>query len=193
MLTGNLEYVMASLPDLTFSNSETIQHEVTSLFKKYALLTESPTNLIGLLHEEAKKYLSAKQFQRFKAIQLETVHQEKFQNNKNREVSEFAIFINQLKQELKTFRIARKSEETIDKNRYKLINDLPENPLDAELHLLKLQWQKLDMLSVGHYSNISELILYKLKLEVLLRWWSFNETVGFQVFQETLKSGHYGK
>lgn len=188
MLAGNLEYVMASLPNLTFSNSEAIQHEVSSLFKKYALLTDAPTHLITLLHEEAEKYLSEKQCRDFKQIQLNTIHQDYFQNHKNKVVSEFSVFINQLKQELKTFRIARKSNETNTKNSYKLIGDLPNNPLDAELHLLKLQWQKLDMLSVGHYANISALILYKLKLQVLLRWWSFNETIGFNAFQQTLKT-----
>ncbi|MFD1615319.1 hypothetical protein [Gelatiniphilus marinus] len=193
MLAGNLEYVMASLPNLTFSNSEAIQHEVTSLFKKYALLTDAPTHLVDLLHEEAEKYLSEKQCRDFKQIQLNAIHQSCFQNHKNKVVSEFSIFINQLKQELKTFRIARKSDEAIGKNSYKLIGDLPNNPLDAELQLLKLQWQKLDMLSVGHYANISALILYKLKLQVLLRWWSFNESVGFEAFQQTLKTEVYGR
>ena len=186
MLAGNLEYVMSSLPDLSFSDSETIQQEVNSLFKKYASVDEASEDLVSILHAEAQKFLSARQFRRFQNIQLKTIHQEKFQKSKPKVVSEFSKFTRKLKQELKAYRISRKSDNSLGKTRYELIGELSENPLDAELQLLKLKWQKLNELSIGHYSDLSALIIYKLKLEVLLRWWSFNVDIGFDIYQQTL-------
>ena len=186
MLAGNLEYVMTSLPNLSFSDSETIQHEVSSIFKKYATVDRASSDLISILNDEASKFLSTREFERFKNIELTTIHQLEFQQNKNNVVSEFSGFMVQLKQELKTYRLAKKSEESIGKVTYEFIIDLPKNPLEAELQLLKLQWHKLEQLSLGHYSDLSALILYKLKLQLLLRWWSFDTEIGFSVFRKTL-------
>lgn len=189
MLAGNLEYVMSSLPNLSFSDSETIQHEVNSLFRKYGSVTDASTHLVTILNSEAEKFLSPKQFGLFKDIQLSTIHQEKFLNSNFQVVSEFSRFSRHLKQELKIYRLARKSDEVLGKLHYDILGELSDNPLEAEIQLLKLKWQKLSDLSLGHYSDISALILYKLKLEVLLHWWSFNDEIGFDVFQQTLNAG----
>jgi hypothetical protein len=188
MLAGNLEYIMSSLPDLNFSNSEALQHDVKSLFQKYRSSGEASLNLIDALHEEAQKFLSTKQFQQFQQIRLKDIHQEDYQQSSYRVVSEFSTFMLQLKQELKAYRIQRKLGETSEKNNYSVLPTLPKNPLEAELQLLQLQWQKLEELSLEQYSNLSALIVYKLQLEVLLRWWSFNEEVGFHIFQQSLKT-----
>ncbi|MBT8270434.1 MAG: hypothetical protein KJO25_00170, partial [Bacteroidia bacterium] len=111
MLAGNLEYVMSSLPNLSFSDSETIQHEVNSLFRKYGSVTDASTHLVSILNSEAEKFLTPKQFRRFEDIELKTIHQEKFLKSKFKVVSEFSRFSWRLKQELKTFRIARKSDD----------------------------------------------------------------------------------
>ncbi|WP_299526841.1 DUF2764 family protein [Winogradskyella sp.] len=186
MFNGNLEYLISSLPNLSFSDSETVQQDVKVLFKKYASTSEASDRLVSILNEEASKYLSLQDFQKFESIQLSTIHKEQFQNSNIKVVSEFSRFMFQLKSELKTFRVARKSEESFGKISYELLGELPENPLKAEEYLLDIKWQKLDTLSIGHYSNLSALVLYKLKLEVLLRWWQFDAEVGFQVFQQSL-------
>lgn len=186
MLTGNLEYLLTSLPNLTFSNSETVQYEVKSLFKKYTTVQDVSNDLVSILNDEAKKYLTSKKFRQFQAIQLRTIHQDPFQNSPIEVVSEFSKYMYDLKSELKVFRLNRKSEKSIGKINYELLGDLPKNPLKAEEYLFNVQWQKLEALSIGHYANLSALVLYKLKLEVLSRWWQFDAEVGFQVFQQSL-------
>ncbi|WP_299364347.1 hypothetical protein [Winogradskyella sp.] len=187
MFTGNLEYLISSLPNLSFSDSETVQQNVKVLFQKYASTSEASDSLVSILNNEASKYLSLRDFQKFDSISLNTIHKAQFQNSNIEVVSEFSRFMFRLKSELKAFRIARKSEEPLGKINYELLGELPKNPLKAEEYLLDIQWQKLDTLSIGHYSNLSALVLYKLKLEVLLRWWQFDSEVGFQVFQQSLK------
>ena len=177
---------MSSLPNLSFSDSETVQHETKTLFQKYASSTEASLDLVSVLNDEASKYLSTKDFKRFKSIELSIIHKKDFQNSSIEVVSEFSKFVYHLKAELKTFRMARKSEEPLGKVNYELIGELPKNPLQAEQYLLNIQWKKLDTLSIGHYSSLSALVLYKLKLDLLSRWWRFDTKIGFKVFQQSL-------
>ncbi len=186
MLSGNLEYIMSSLPNLAFSNSEATKHEVYSLFQKYALANQNPDDIIAMLNDEAAKFLPHSSFQLFQNIQLNTIHQVEFHSNKLPAVSKFSRFMWQLKHELKHYREAKISTENQAKVAYSFIKDLPKDPLQAEVQLLQLQWQQLEQLSAGNYTNLTALMLYKLKLQVLERWWHFNTETGFQVFQNTL-------
>ncbi|OZV68092.1 DUF2764 family protein [Winogradskyella aurantia] len=187
MLTGNLEYLISSLPNLTFSDSESVQHEVSGLFNKYAFNTKDTKDLVAILDEEASKYLSSTAIERFKSVKLNNIHSKSFQNSATEVISDFSKFMFALKSELKTVRLQRKTEESIGKSNYELLGDLPKNPLQAEEYLLNIQWQKLEALSFGHYADFSALVLYKLKLEVLLRWWQFDAEIGFKVFQQSLR------
>jgi len=187
MLTGNLEYLISSLPNLSFSDSETVQQDIKTLFQKYASNIEVSTDVVSILNNEASKYLSQSDFQIFERLRLNIIHSEQFQSSSIAVVSEFSKFMHHLKRELKTFRLAKKSEESQGKINYELLGELPTNPLQAEQYLLRMQWQKLDALSIGHYADFSALVLYKLKLDVLSRWWQFDTEIGFQVFQNSLK------
>ncbi|MCA0132196.1 hypothetical protein [Winogradskyella alexanderae] len=187
MLTGNLEYLISSLPNLTFSYSDTVKLEIRGLFQKYASNEEDSQDLVSILHDDASKYLSPSEFNRFKTIELKSIHLPNFRDSSVDVVAKFSKFMHHLKSELKDYRINRKSIESTGKLHYEILGELPENPLKAEEYLLGLQWQKLETLSLGHYANFSALTLYKLKLEVLLRWWQFDAEVGFEVFQQSLK------
>jgi hypothetical protein len=187
MLTGNLEYLISSLPNLSFSNSEATQHDVKGLFQKYASNVDADQDLVATLQDDASKYLSASDFKKFQSINLKNIHQKQFQDSSIEVVAQFSKFMYGLKSELKMFRENRKSEEPLGKINYEFIDDLPNNPLQAEEYLLNLQWQKLDALSIGHYADLSALILYKLKLQVLQRLWQFDAKLGFKVFQNSLK------
>jgi hypothetical protein len=186
MLTGNLEYLMSSLPNLSFSNSEEIRFAVKTLFQKYAVEPDRSDDMIAVLSHEASKFISTSQFDKLKGIQLADIHNREFQESGIEVVSEFSKFVFQLKSELKAFRLSRRSEESLVKTNYEILGNIPSNPLDAEAYLLKIQWQRLEALNFGHFSNFSALIVYKLKLEVLQRWWKFDSEVGFKFFQETL-------
>jgi hypothetical protein len=186
MMTGNLEYVISSLPNLSFQDSEEVRSKVSLLFKKYALFQEASPNMIAVLNDEAEKYLSSNQFNLFETIDLKTIHLKKFQITRNSALSAFSIYSFQLKQELKAFRLAKKSSENLPKTHYEILGKLSENPLEAEKQLIKLQWDKLESLSIGHYTDFSALIIYKLKLQLLMRWWSFDTNKGFKVFTKTI-------
>ena len=187
MLSGNLEYTMSSLPNLTFSNSEATQHEVSLLFQKYALSNQKSGDIIAMLNDESAKFLSTGSRKMFQNIQLNTIHQEEFHTHKLPAVAKFSKFMWQLKHEIKHYREAKASAGNQAKATYVFIENLPKDPLQAEIQLLKLQWQKLEQFSIGNYANLTAIILYKLKLQVLLRWWHFNTENGFKVFQDTLK------
>jgi hypothetical protein len=186
MFAGNLEYIISSLPHLSFSAEEQLQNEIKSLFQKYASAEEASGNVMAILNTEAEKYLSARDFKNFQDLQLIAIHQDAFQKSRINIVAEFSRFMFNLKDELKTYRLAQKTEEVSAKTNFEWITDLSENPLTAELQLMQLQWNKLEALSQGHYANFSALILYKLKLQLLLRWWSFDMKTGFAVFQKSL-------
>jgi hypothetical protein len=187
MLSGNLEYITSSLPHLQFSDADTLRNKVTSLLNAYALNTDRKNDLVAILNEEAQKFLTPWEFDTFSNIQLNTVHQSQFQRHNLKAVAAFSLFMHQLKQELYHYRSSKNTNQPESNMRYSHITDLPTDPFRAELYLLKLQWQKLEDLCNGHYANLSALILYKLKLEVLVRWWSFDTETGFQTFQQTLK------
>ncbi|WP_370391350.1 DUF2764 family protein [uncultured Winogradskyella sp.] len=193
MLSGNLEYLMSSLPDLMFDNSETYQKEVSKLFKTYNSADEASQDLVLMLHAEAEKFLSTKEFNDLKALSLKAIHQERFQNNSQHVIASFSRFNHQMKREVQRFREHRKNEDlNANKLNFDILPELSNNPLKAEEQLLKLQWDKLEELSIGHYSDLAALFIYKLKLELLVRWWSFNEEVGLNIFKQTLKMEVYG-
>jgi hypothetical protein len=142
--------------------------------------------------EEASKFLSRAELTVLETINLEGIYKKAFQTSSLKVVREFSHFVWQLKTELSNYRRARLMEGTSDKTRYDLLGDLAKDPLKAEQQLLALQWEKLEELSVGHYSDLSALILYKLKLEILERLWSFDQEVGYARFQQLLNSSSDG-
>ncbi len=69
----------------------------------------------------------------------------------------------------------------------------PGTPLEEETQLIKWQWDKLEELSLGHYSDFGALAIYKLKLLLLERWWSFDQEQGFAIFLNATKMTPHGR
>lgn len=65
-----------------------------------------------------------------------------------------------------------------------------DSPLDAELYLDRVRWEKLDELAVGHYFDIEILVIYSLKLKILERWDRINSGTGMDVLGNLLGVGH---
>ncbi|MBN2736944.1 MAG: hypothetical protein JXR70_08195 [Spirochaetales bacterium] len=59
-----------------------------------------------------------------------------------------------------------------------------ENPLEAELQQIRSLYQFLDDQQVGHFFDFHFLIIYKLKLELLLRKFSFTQERGQENFNQ---------
>ncbi len=188
MITGNLEYLMSGLPYLSFLDTAEERSKVISLFQKYGGSPEETKGVVRILEEEANKFLSTKSQQLFQQIDLKTIHSEAFQKKGNgKGLFDFSKYMNALRKDLKKLRISRKNGETATNAKKPSLPLIPGTPLEEEIQLLQWQWDKLEELSIGHYSNFTALCLYKLKLMVLLRWWSFDTEIGFEHFLNLTK------
>jgi len=61
-----------------------------------------------------------------------------------------------------------------------------ESPLDAELYLDRVMWEKLEELEAGHYFDIENLVIYSLKLKILERWHRINSGTGMDILEDLL-------
>jgi hypothetical protein len=187
MLSGNLEYLMSSLPHLQFTNAVEYTNRVHKIFKAY-ILSEEASSPIDILNLEASKYLSSEKEQLFHNIELDTIHNAEFQKSKYTVLSGFSKFNLNLKTQLKSFRDSRKeSPETTNKTLNPITLE-EANPLEQEIKIVKLQWQEVELLAIGHFSDFDALISYKIKLLLMQRWWSFNEKVGYETYLDLIKT-----
>lgn len=58
------------------------------------------------------------------------------------------------------------------------------NPLEVEKKLLRLRWDLLSELEVGHFFDIEFVLIYRLKLQILRRLFLFDKPRGVQAFQQ---------
>ncbi|UMB62030.1 hypothetical protein MHL31_07505 [Lutibacter sp. A80] len=191
-MTGNLEYLMSSLPNLSFQHEKDTQVKVTSLLKKYADSSVRESSLVVILNNEAAKFLSSNESRLFQEINLKNIHSNSFQISKYKVLSDFSSYVFNLKKEVEQLRLYRKSKDHQINQNKKNIQIIPGNPLEEEKQLIKFQWDRLELISAGHYADFEALISYKLKLMLLIRLWSFNQNKGFNIFESTIKTETYG-
>lgn len=191
MISGNLEYLMTSLPQLLFTNSVEARHRVYAIFKAYALNEES-SSLTNILNQEAAKYLSPNKEKIFNLIELKTIHASEFQNSEYSVLSEFSTFYATLKHKLKSLRETRKESSELTNASKNTIVLEPGNPLEQEIQIMHLQWQEIENLSIGHFSDFNALLAYKIKLLLMQRWWNFDEAVGFDKYLDLIKMRNDG-
>jgi len=182
MISGNLEYLMTSLPYLKFQNDREEKKRVLNTLSHYSNLNEDELKSVSILEHMAEPYLSKKDYQIFKAVDLQNIHRSDFRKNRIGVLSEFASYRLSLKENIEQLRLSRQEQtaSTVESNT--IFEGLIGSPLDNEIYLMKRQWDKLEQLSVEHYSDFSALLIYKLKLLLLERYWSFNQERGFKIF-----------
>ncbi|WP_299670017.1 DUF2764 family protein [uncultured Polaribacter sp.] len=193
MITGNLEYLISSLPYLSFQDTEDTRSKVFSTLIKYAESSGQEKNVITIFDEEAAKFLTPSDYHLLCQMNLETIHKMIFQKNKNTVLAAFSKYVFAMKNDIKDLRMLRRNNSKQTSSKKGWLPIIPGNPLDEEIQLLKLQWNKLEALSIGHYTDFGALICYKLKLMLLLRWWSFDTDKGFGVFLQTIKKTEHGR
>ena len=185
MISGDLEYLMTSLPYLSFNAKEESKKAVADCFVKYSDSGMSDLPLDRLLDIEAAKYLTRERSNFFKEIRLDQLHRDAFINADIPLLADFSKFVADLQAQLKILRIARREAEDPA-----VIERLPSpirtgNPLEEEINIIELQWDKVEALSSMHFADFSALVAYKLKLMLLLRLWSFDQDKGYENFVET--------
>lgn len=192
MISGNLEYIISSLPYLSFNDTEEQRSHVVSILEKYFGFSIDSLSIETILDQEAGKFLSPKMVLLFQEINLTNIHDESFQKSKNEIIAAFSKFTYRLKTDLLELRRFRKNESESTSSKNGRFEGIPESPLEAEIYLIKLQWDYLEELSFGHYTDFSALVVYKLKLLLLLRWWSFDQNRGFDNFITISKTVEHG-
>lgn len=183
MIGGTFEYLMSSLPNLSFENTIEAKGRVFNLLNKYAGVGGQKQSLVEILDNEVQKFLQESTFSVFQKIDLRNIHESEFQQSKSKVLSIFSRYMYDLKTEIKLLRISRiendeKSSSPIEKH----IGQ--GTPLEKEIQIMKYQWEKIEDLSVGHFADMEALVAYKVKLLILTRWWSFNVESGYENFTQ---------
>ena len=184
MIAGNLEFLVSSLPGLYFNNAREFRSRIESLFHKYAGETAKKCDMIEIFEKEARKYLSDRSFYQLQKINLRSVHLEEFQKSGNRTIADFAQFMFALKKYIEQYRTTKTNNEKKAPHIFRQLEFDTGTPLEVEVKILQMQWDQLEDLGVGYHFDLETLILYKLKLQILMRWWSFNSEQGMKIFKQ---------
>jgi len=182
MISGTYEYLMSSLPNLSFVNTKEYRKRVIGLLEKYEGPDASDMSIIKIVDREAEKFLPASDFQVFKSMHLNNIHEKSFQTSGIKILSSFSKSMYELKKQLKVLRTADKDKiKSISLGHIESLISAA-NPLEKEVQLMRYQWNILEDLSADHFSDMEAVFSYKLKMLLLLRWWSFDEKAGFSRF-----------
>jgi hypothetical protein len=183
MIGGTFEYLMSSLPNLSFQNTEETKQGVLGLLQKYAgkAVELSP---VEILDSEAEKFLPTSAFYIFQKVSLKNIHEREFREHNSKVLSAFSKFTFELKKETKVWRKSQQEKEgkTVKNKLEEIIGE--GTPLEKEIQIMKYQWNELEELSAGHFADVEALFTYKIKLMILLRWWSFKMEKGFEKFTQ---------
>ncbi len=147
-------YLMTSLPSLTFG--------------------QEPPISMDEFNEDARNQLSAKHFRTLTLVDLEKM------DAKKGGIKSVSTLVNDVKHDLAEVRNAKKQ------NRQVMFGRLPKavlsgNPLQREENIMKWQWEELDTIESGKTFTLTEVMVYKLKLQILLRLQSFDKSKGAEV------------
>jgi hypothetical protein len=154
---SNVVYLISSLPSLTFG--------------------QLPPISLDNFHSEAKEQLPSKIYNKLLGLDLNNKIDVKIEKLKK-----FAEVIEQLKFDIFEIRNAKKSD------RSPAVVMLPktvleQNPLEREKSIMKWQWEELSNLNTGEIFTVTEVFVYKLKLQILLRLNSFNAEKGIEILE----------
>ncbi len=193
MIIGDLEYLISSLPYLSFSNKPEFQQKIKTLFQSYiGEEEEEEMDPADMLDRESAKFVSGKSFSLLRDIELNRIYESTYLRRGSRVLEEFSQYVRRQKEAVKGIRLQRKDSLSGNGRHDPELLSLEGTPLEQEVQLMKYQWERLEELSSGHYADLEALILYKLKLLLLLRWWNFDARLGFERFLELTKEKEYG-
>lgn len=151
-----MTYLLCSLPSLSFA-----QHP--------------PISMEDFL-SDAKSQLDSGRFQKLESLNYREV------DTFNKDLKDFEKIILQYHDDLKEIRKAK--TENRNPSLVILPNELvSKNPLECEKAIMKWQWDELSSLEEGEHFTFTELLVYKLKLQILNRLESFQVEKGRQVLQ----------
>ena len=108
MITGDLEYLISSLPYLTFQDTGEERSKVFSILKKYAAPSEAEKGIGVIFDDEARKFFNPPAYRIFEQIDLNTIYSDAFQKSKNKVLGAFSTYMYSLKRDIEQLRIPEK-------------------------------------------------------------------------------------
>lgn len=156
---SNMVYLMTSLPSLTFG--------------------QVPPISIEEFKQDAKKQLSGRHFKALESVDLQLLKTGK------EGAKDINSLLNDIQQDLLEVRNAKAFSRQPKFNRLP-VNIIVGNPLEREKKIMQWQWEELDSIEAGKTFSLTEVLVYKLKLQILTRLYSFNEKKGAEVLSSVV-------
>ena len=152
---SNMVYLLCSLPSLTFG--------------------QEPPVSFDEFHRDSQEQLSSKHFKILKEADLRGINSAAKGKLKN-----ISVLNDKLQRDLMEIRNT-KAEKRHPNLAYlpKAVSEL--NPLEREKQILQWQWKELDDMEAGSTFSLINVLVYKLKLQILIRMNSFNQEQGSKV------------
>ena len=126
---------------------------------------------------DASAQLSKLNFSKVERITIQSLDEEA----SNRKLNSFIDLQKEIQLDLALIRRAKMDKQIAQpKTLSKAMVD--SNPLEREEYLMKLQWDALSSIEFSESFTLTELMIYKLKLQILERLSSFNSEKGKAVF-----------
>ncbi|MFV0590879.1 MAG: DUF2764 family protein [Draconibacterium sp.] len=146
-------YLMTSLPSLS--------------------LGETPPITLDEFNDDAKKQLSARHFKMLESTDIQKL-------NSNVGVKSISSFLQNIQEDLLEVRNAKTQKR---KSRTDHLPDtvLKGNPFEREMNILQWQWNQLLDIEAGKTFTLTEVLVYKLKLQIVSRVHSFNKEKGAEI------------
>ena len=153
---SNMVYLMCSLPSLTYG--------------------QVPPVSINEFNNDAKSQLSATHYKLLELVDIQKMDE----SDSKRGLKSIVTLLDDVKHDLFEIRNAKVH------NRQAKLERIPQkviagNPLEREKQIMRWQWEELDSIESGKTFTLTEVMVYKLKLQILCRMDSFHEEDGAKV------------
>ncbi len=154
-------YLMTSLPSLS--------------------LGEAPPITIDEFNDDAKCQLSSRHFKVLQSVDIQKLESKVG-------VKSVSSLINSIKEDLSEVREAKKQNRQAKPER--MPNSLLKgNPMEREMNILHWQWEELQDIEAGKTFTLTEVLVYKLKLQLVERMNSFNKNKGAEILASVVNPG----
>ncbi|WP_321373532.1 DUF2764 family protein [uncultured Draconibacterium sp.] len=154
-------YLMTSLPSLS--------------------LGEAPPITIDEFNDDAKRQLSSRHFKALQSVDIQKL-------DAKVGVKSISSLINSIKEDLSEVREA-KAQNRQEKPERMPNSLLRRNPMEREMNILQWQWEELQDIEAGKTFTLTEVLVYKLKLQLVERLYSFDEIKGAEVLASVVNPG----
>jgi len=153
---SNLVYLMCSLPSLKFG--------------------QVPPISMDEFTEESKSQLSEKHFKKLEPVDIYQATDSEGKVS----LKSIAVMLDEMKEDMAELRAAKAQRRTPSLAQLPLAV-VHANPLEREKLIMRWQWEELDTIVSGESFTLTEVMVYKLRLQILNRLNSFNKERGSQV------------